>query len=189
MRAMAAAVSVVLAGCSAGPMIPAVPIALVPAQYDSVTMQLADMPASGGVLDLVRPPQGGYVSFVGARARNLTDGNVEIHGRLLDPQTNAIRFEDVRVVQLRRDGADPDAWLPDLRSYVNVANVAVCPSTGTGDLYNVPFTLQVELRETSTPRVGVASVAIMTACRQTDAQDLARCQCECAANFMLGKCP
>jgi hypothetical protein len=165
---------------------PSGPITVTPGSYDSVKATLTDL-AAGAAIDLIYPPQGGFVVFVGARVRNLTDGVVELRGRLLDA-TGALTAEDARTVAMRRDASDPFLWLPDLTSYTNVSNIPVCPSQSATDRFNVPFTLEVAVSEPSTGRSASGTVAVTTACRQLDPTQLALCRCECAGGFFLGKC-
>src|SRR5438309_8871887 len=101
------------AACSSSAPPPGTPITVTPAMYDATAMTLTDV-QPGSPIDLVKPPQGGFVLFVGARVHNLGDANVEIRGRLLDPTSGAIVAEDGRVGTMQRDTADGTLWLPDL---------------------------------------------------------------------------
>lgn len=174
-----------LLGCGASS--PGQPIAVTPAGYDAVAMTLTDL-ASGGPIDLVFPPQGGFVLFVGGRVRDLDDGNVQMRARMIDPGSQAIVAENTRVVALKRDAADANSWIPDLRSYQNVPNVTMCPSTSTTDLVDVELTLEVTVTELSSGRVGVSTLPSVPSCRQSDPKQLALCKCECAANWTPTKC-
>jgi hypothetical protein len=176
-----------LVGCGAAAPSPGEAITVTPASYDAVAMTLTDLQA-GAPMDLVFPPQGGFVLFVGGRVHNLSDGNVEMDARMLDPATQAVIAENKRVVTLQRDPADASTWLPDLRSYQNVPNVTMCPSTSTTDLFDVPLTLEVTVTELVSKRVGTAMLATVPSCRQTDARQLALCKCECAGNWTPTKC-
>ena len=172
-------------GCGAAS--PSQPITITPAAYDAVTMTLTDL-APGASLDLVFPPQGGFVLFVGGRVQGLDDGTVQMRARMIDPASQMTVAENTRVVALKRDSADAASWIPDLRSYQNVPNVTMCPSTSTTDLFDVPLTLELTATELSSGRVGTATLTSTPSCRQTDAKQLALCQCECAANWTPTKC-
>jgi hypothetical protein len=174
-----------LAGCGgAGTPPPTDPIVVTPTQYDAKAMMQAEL-ADGAAVDLIYPPQGGFVLFVGAIATNVdpAQSTLQLLGRILDPGGNEIA-RDTRTVTLTQSGTE---WVPDLRSYINVSNIAICPSSSTTDRYNQPFTLEVMLTE-PTGRSGKGSRAVTLECRQTDPKQLALCQCECAANYSLGKC-
>jgi len=165
---------------------PGNPIAVVPTSYDPVAMTQSAL-ADGGPLDLVRPPQGGFVLFLGAIARDVGDTTVTLHGALLDPSGSKLA-EDTRTVSLVASPDDPTAFVPDLRSFTSVANVAVCPSTTTTDRFNQPFQVEVDVTEVSTRRTGSATVSVVPMCRQSDPTVLKLCQCECAANYSPMKC-
>ena len=174
-----------LVGCGASA--PGGAISVTPASYDAAAMTLTDLP-SGAPIDLVFPPQGGFVLFVGGRVHNLADGNVEMRARMIDPGSQAVIAENTRVVALKRDAADATSWIPDLRSYQNVPNVTMCPSTSTTNLFDVPLTLEVTVTELTSGLVGTATVPSVPSCRQTDARQLALCKYECAGNWTPTKC-
>jgi hypothetical protein len=181
--------SLLSAACGSPVKAPPDPTALdvTPGAYHLDSQTLADL-ADGDVVDLIRPPQGGFVIFVGARVRNLHDPTVELRGRLLNPSSGALVTEEGRVVDLNPTPGDPTVWLPDLRSYTNVSNVPVCPASTNQDSYGVPFSLEVRVTEKISGRAGVGRRKVTLACRQSDAAQLQLCQCECAAGFVLGKC-
>jgi hypothetical protein len=162
-------------------------IGVTPAMYQPTTMTLTPV-ADGDAIDLTKPPQGGFVLFVGARVMGLSSGTVELRGRLIDPSTGKVEAEDRRTVEMMRSTDDATVWIPDLRSFINVANVPVCPSTSTVDRVDKPFQLEVQVTERATNRVGTAVRQVVPSCRQTDAPTQTLCQCECQANFTIGKC-
>ena len=176
-----------LLGCGAGSPSAGGPITITPAGYDATAMSLNDL-AAGAPIDLVFPPQGGFVLFVSGRVHGLADGNVEMRARMLDPGSQAVIAENKRVVALQHDPADASSWIPDLRSFQSVPNVTMCPSSSTTDLFGVTMTLELTVAEQSSGRVGMATVATVPSCRQSDAKQLALCKCECGANFMPAKC-
>lgn len=176
--------AIALAGCSGKAM--SDPIVVTPAEYDAKAM--AEIPlADGAPIDLVRPPQGGFVVFVGAQVKNLDEKTVELDGQLRDA-AGALVSEDKRTVTMVVDPSDPTISEPDLRSYTGVANIAVCPSTASTDRYNMPMTLSLTVTEPGSGRRGLATIKVTPSCRQTDATELMQCQCECAAGYTLGKC-
>ena len=182
-----ALLTLALLGCGAGSPSSGAPITITPAAYDAAAMTLTDL-APGAPIDLVFPPQGGFVLFVGGRVHGLSDGNVEMSARILDPQSQAVIAENKRVVTLQHDPADATGWIPDLRSYQNVPNVTMCPSTSTTDLFGVPLTLELTVTELSSRMMGMTTLSTVPSCRQSDAKQLALCQCECAGNWTPTKC-
>jgi hypothetical protein len=182
-----AVLTLALVGCGAAAPSSGEPITITPAAYDAAAMTLTDL-ASGGPIDLVFPPQGGFVLFVGGRVHGLADGNVEMSARMLDPGSGAVIAENQRVVTLQRDATDATTWIPDLRSYQNVPNVTMCPSTSSTDLFDVPLTLELTVTELASKRVGTTTLPAVPSCRQTNATQLALCKCECAGNWTPTKC-
>ena len=176
-----------LLGCGAGAPSPGAPLTVTPASYDAAAMTLTDL-APGGPIDLVFPPQGGFVLFVGGRVRGLDNGNVEMRARMIDPGSGAVIAENKRVVTLQRDPADAASWIPDLRSFQNVPNVTMCPSTSATDRFDVTLTLELTVTELSSGRAGMATLPTVPSCRQSDAKQLALCRCECGANWTPTRC-
>ncbi len=180
MRPSLIAAVMLLGACHSEP--PANPITLEPMQYDALTLKQS---AIAGTLDLVRPPQGGFVSFVGWSAQAISEETVLLKGRILDPSGAKIA-EDARTVALVRDG---DSWVPDLRSYLNVSNITLCPFAGPDDRQEKMFKLEIELYEPSSRRSGMGTRDITLTCTHiSDATMRKQCACECAGNFVLGKC-
>jgi hypothetical protein len=161
------------------------PLAVDPAMY-ALDMTLVDL-HDGDTIDLLYPPQGGFVLFAGAKVRHLAESVVELRGRLLGLDGTP-HGEDVRTVAMITSLSDPTIATPDLKSYLSVANIPVCPSTSTTDLYDKMYLLEVQVTELQSKRVGVGRRMVTASCRQSDATQLALCRCECGANFMIGKC-
>jgi hypothetical protein len=156
-----------------------------PTVYDNQKLTQTVL-SDGDPLDLVRPPQGGFVSFVAARVRGLSDATVELRGRLLLGDREVT--QEGRVVDLQRSSSEPDVWLPDLRSFTNVSNMPVCPHADTEDRMDRDYTLEVSVVEKKSGKRGVGRRKVATRCRQTDAFLLELCRCECAGGYYLGKC-
>jgi hypothetical protein len=176
-----------VSGCGkpAGPQ-PSDPIEVTPAMY------LADKTLSdvhdGDQISLEFPPQGGHVLFVGARAKGLSETLVTLRGRLRSAEDNSIFAEESRTVGFNPSPEDPTMWIPDLRSFSNVSNVPVCPSYTSYDLYNHTFVLEVTVTELTSMRTAMATRKVIPSCLQTVPGSLSYCQCDCAANYVLGKC-
>lgn len=176
---------VVLAGCGSRPAA-GTAIGVTPTEYDAKALTQSEI-AEGAAVDLIAPPQGGFVLFIGAALREVGEPTVQLRGALLDG-SGAVIAEDVRTSSLRPSAADPAVLTPDLRSYMNVSNIGVCPSRTATDRFGQPLTLQVTVTEPSSGRSGSATRTVVPSCTQGTAADIAFCQCECAANFVLGKC-
>jgi hypothetical protein len=180
-----------LAGCAAGNGTPppgdgAAPLEVTPAEYAAAAMSLTPL-GDGDPLDLVQPPQGGDVVFVGALVRGLSDPSVQLAGRLLDAG-GAELFHDARTVTFAPSPSDPQVMQPDLRSYLNVANITVCPAQSAVSFDGLAVTLEVTVTELVSGRTGSGRRALTLACRQSDATAKALCACQCAANYVIGMC-
>jgi hypothetical protein len=151
--------------------------------YDAQSMTMSDL-HQGDAVDLVRPPQGGYVVFIGTRVMGLESGLVSLDATIGD---GGGAGEDHRTVMLVTAG--DGSFMPDLRGIAGVANVAMCPSTASSDRYGHPFTLDLTVTELETRRMGEGKLTVQPVCRQADATKLSDCQCVCQAGFVLGKCP
>lgn len=143
----------------------------------------ADHPLTdGAVIDLVLPPQGGRVLFVGVRATNLDPCEAELSGVLRDLDTQQVRF-DTRTVNLTPDGS---GWgrsaSGDLSSY---ANIPVCHNTWLEkDAYENDFELEVNLkdREGKTAQV---KLMVRPTCSEPAVYD--ECRCICRGGYVLGE--
>jgi hypothetical protein len=56
------------------------------------------------------------------------------------------------------------------------------------DRSGVPVQLEIEVKESSSGRVGKTRIEVTPACRGTDAMDQALCACQCEKGYTLGKC-
>jgi hypothetical protein len=179
------ALALVAAGCNSGPMGGALDVT--PSMYSYDQMALSRL-SDGDPIDLTHPPQGGFVLFVGAEVRNLHDATVQLSGKLYDATGTHLLGQDKRSVLFQPSKADPDVWVPDLRSYVNMSNIPVCPSADTDDRFNRAATIEITVVENSSGRSGSGRRQVLPSCRQADAMMLQLCQCECAAGFSIAKC-
>src|SRR5262249_38922707 len=85
-------------------------ITVVPTEYNASNATQAVL---GPTLDLVRPPQGGYVVFVGARVTGFAATTaVELTGNLRD-SNGVVISTDARTVTLQPDPNDANVWIPD----------------------------------------------------------------------------
>ncbi len=178
------ALAVAAAGCSSAP---AGPVSLTAAEYDPLTLLLTDL-GDGATLHLQAPPQGGQVVFVGARVRGLVERTVELEASLRAADGSTLG-EDQRATDFAPSADDASVFIPDLRSYAGVANVALCPSASATSVDGLAATLEVTVTESQSRRAGSASLSVVPRCTQSDATVLALCRCECAPGFTAGSCP
>lgn len=142
----------------------------------------------GVVLDIIEPPQGGRVSFVGARVKNIDPCGVNLVGELKDPVSGQVRFE-ARNVLLKPD-ADGFANIREGQT-ADYANIPLCFNTwAKQDIYGNEFELTVRVES---DRVVEASFTVSLQCTdRTFVGDVAEgvvldaCLCTCAEGYVLG---
>jgi hypothetical protein len=145
---------------------------------------LVDVAAGDAVL-LQPPPQGGYVVYAGARARNLKACNVDFQGQLIDMATGGLAGFDRRQANLV---AGPDGWgRPDGSQFANLANVNPCPDPSPNDVQGRTLLLQMQLTDQD-GRTLKLSTPVVPQCQLDDPGVQANCVCTCSANYSLGKC-
>jgi hypothetical protein len=186
MSARAAFAALALASCGGASPPSAASLDVAITMYDQTARQLTTV-NDGDTVDLVFPPQGGFVMFVGVKVRGLSSPNVRLEASLLDTNGTSLA-SDTRQLTLHPASNDATLWLPDLSSYVDVANITVCPSYDNVDRFGRPYQLECSVTELSTQRTGKTRRLVVPACRQTDVSLQQRCRCLCAANYTDGKC-
>jgi hypothetical protein len=141
----------------------------------------------GDPLPLVTPPQGGHVSFVATRARNVDPCHARISATLRSPRSGQIAQQESRDISLM---PTPDGWAePNLGDISSVANVPLCPDYGVEPIVDAAYALELGLVDTRGASLGGTVVrTVVPSCLQTDPFDNALCRCECKANYMLGGC-
>jgi len=163
---------------------PTLPIELVPGvAVDGKLVELHD----GDHLPLVTPPQGGHVSFIGVRARNVDVCHAKITARLISSQSGLIAAEESRSINLN---ASADGWAePNLSDISSVANVPLCPDYHDESIVDTSYKLVVRLEDS---RSGASACeierSVMPSCEQSADYERARCVCECQARYVLGVC-
>jgi len=163
---------------------PAAPIELVPGVSEKGEfLELHD----GDALPLVTPPQGGHVSFVGARARNVDPCRVRITATIRSTRTMRIIAEESRDISMI---PLPSGWAqPNLADISSVANVPLCPDYHDESIVDTDYTLEVRLVDTRGASLrGSVIRTIVPRCLEEDPYLNALCRCECRANYTLGSC-
>jgi hypothetical protein len=134
----------------------------------------------GGRLPLLTPPQGGKVSFVGVRVKNVTVCGATIQAALRDPCDGRVLGIERRPIAWRiaDDGFAEPAQPAEISDYVNLP---MCPNAGAErDVDGHPYSLEVRLYE----RTGRATERIVTVVPHCDDDlDPPRCRCECDADL------
>jgi len=143
--------------------------------------------ADGDALPLVTPPQGGHVSFVAVRARNVDPCRLYIAATIRNPRTTRIVAEEGRNIVLT---PLPSGWAePNLADRSSLANVPMCPDYSDESIVDTEYGLEVRLSDGRGAMFeGNVTRTIVPRCLQTDAFENAQCRCECRANYVLGSC-
>jgi hypothetical protein len=169
--------------CFVGDMTAAPELELVYRTTDGMAAPLAD----GGEVPLLFAPQGGFVLFVGARARNIDGCTLSASSALVDPATSAVLTFERRPVTL---APTADGWLepshPDQLS--NYSNLPACPLAGlTQAIDGVSYELQLQVLD-GMNRMAQKTVTVTPTCAEP--VHASQCQCQCAAGYVLGSaCP
>jgi hypothetical protein len=143
---------------------------------DGFSNTLVDV-AAGDPVPLVRPPQGGQVTYAAARVRNINRCSVQFRGRFRDPTTHNELGFDGRSADLI---VGSDGWgRPDVTQLSNLTNVALCPDNEpTRDNVGTPALLEMAIADQKGHSLTVTQSVVPT-CTGLDAAMVALCACEC----------
>jgi hypothetical protein len=138
---------------------------------------------SGASIQLVQPPQGGKMLFVGVRARNLDGCPLQITAALRDQCDDTVVSLERRPVVLEDDGS---GWgVPvDPIELNNYSNLPACPRAGNiRNIQGEPYLLRVRA-EDKAGREASAELMVTPVCGEPDRE---LCECECDVRFVLGE--
>jgi hypothetical protein len=156
-----------------------------------IDLQLVARGASGAAIPidegadvaLVFPPQGGRVTFVGARMTNVDPCYMNITGALRDPTSNAVRV-DKRTVNLTPVG-DGVHGAPNDADISSFANVPTCPNQWASiDLYDQTFQLEFSVTDRN-GKTAKKTIHVVPRCAEPDKE--VECRCICEAGYVLGR--
>lgn len=144
---------------------------------DGLSSVLADV-GDGDAVPLVRPPQGGQVTYAAMRVRNMNRCGVQLAGRFADPTTMAELGFDRRTVDLV---VGTDGWgRPDATHLSNLANIPLCPDNDpTRDDQGRAALLQLTAADQHGHTVTM-SASVVPTCTSPEAATRALCVCECS---------
>lgn len=196
------ALSLLLAGCPKPPPPPppscaaalgdpTQPMRLEPV-YIGVDARVRDLVGCGPI-DIVPPPQGGQVFYVGVRATNLDGCGALIEAALRDPESGGILGADRRTVNLvslsSRPGWGTTGTDGDLvtAGFSDFANITICPNVNGRDIQRLAGRLEITLKDVHGQRATIA-LDVMPRCAQRDPVGNALCECTCAANATMDRC-
>jgi len=141
----------------------------------------------GDALPLVTPPQGGHVSFVAVRVRNVDACGVRLTARLRSQTTRLIAGQDARDIAVVEQS---DGWaMPNVADVSRVANVPLCPDYDDESIVDVPHTLEVMVQDgRGASAAGQVQRTVVPRCQQVNGAEAAGCRCECSGSYTLGRC-
>jgi hypothetical protein len=146
--------------------------------------QLVDL-VEGGTIDMILPPQGGRVVFVGAVLTNIEACYVELSGAMRDNVTNQVRV-DQRTTNLSPiDGGFGGPVAADISTF---SNIPLCPNQwASSAVYGTSFELTVSVIDRD-GRSASQSLQVTPSCAEPMFE--AECSCQCQQDYMLGEaCP
>jgi hypothetical protein len=142
--------------------------------------------ADGDSIPMEPPPQGGFVSYIGAAARNLDGCNVNLAGTLRDPATGDELGFDARDTNLV---VGADGWgRNDASDNSNESNVNVCPDYTPVDRVNGTFNLEMKVTDRAGRTASVTHPVKLVCDPSLSPMESALCVCTCSANYVLGRC-
>jgi hypothetical protein len=176
------------AAVDAGPDAASEPLEVVP-----LALVLTDQPTQvvneGDTLTLRFPPQGGFVLWTTAKARDLTTAHAEIRSRLRRLKTNVIVSEESRTPDMGPVPGEPGWFEAAPLTLRNVNHIPMCPTYENEPILGEAFVLEVTVSELDdqnqhTGRSGTATRTVTVAC----AEGALSCECECSVGYVLGGC-
>jgi hypothetical protein len=164
-------------------------LVILPAQFVEEDMPMR-MLGEGDPIDLWAAPQGGHVVLVAAKVKYFQGDTAILRVRVRYPDTPFIVAEEARTMKMVPVPGEPDTMQPDLHTRTQVAHVPLCPDYDPMDIVNRPleFVVQVTSSTGEVRQSGDATLQLYPSCAASVAGK-AFCQCECSANYVLGKCP
>jgi hypothetical protein len=148
---------------------------------DGTALELSD----GDSIDLIRPPQGGHVVFIGGRATGLCGDNARLRGNVYFLDGTFVARES-RTLDFEPIDELPAWGRPDYFSIAGLANVPVCPNNTGRPLLGQTLRVEAEVED----RGGVTaagSVEVTLRCAQAEPGCLALCECECAEDYDIAE--
>lgn len=145
--------------------------------------------SDGDAIELWGAPQGGHVSRIGARVTGLGTDTALLVARLRDPTTDAVIAEGTRTSPMVDAPDVPGAKQPDPSSMYNLVHLALCPDNDGQAIAGVERVLELAVTELYGDfSEGSTRVRVVPTCLMPPGPEHDSCECECAADYTLGKC-
>ncbi|KYF82149.1 hypothetical protein BE11_25680 [Sorangium cellulosum] len=154
-------------------------------QMEVIALDSSDVarPVSDGDgVDIIMPPQGGRVIFLGVRATNLSACGVKLSGSLRDTESGRVMSES-RTVNLRPTG---DGWGASVDADISTfANVGVCPNNWSGrNMFDEDYEIVVQVTDRDGRKVEQVR-QVRPACNEPEFE--VECRCICKHGYILGE--
>ncbi|MGK3984864.1 hypothetical protein WME99_17590 [Sorangium sp. So ce136] len=138
--------------------------------------------SDGDGIDIIMPPQGGRVLFLGVRATNLSACGVQLSGSLRDLDSGRVMSES-RTVNLKPTG---DGWGASVDTDISTfANVGVCPNNWSGrNIFDEDYEIVVQVKDRE-GRMAKEVRQVRPACNEPEFE--VECRCICKHGYILGE--
>ena len=161
---------------------PALPIeAVVTLDINGTMIDVTD----GEAVDVLPPPQGGFVVYGAVRVRNVDPCGVLLKGAFRDamPPGAVLSDFDRRSADLHARG---DGWYePPSIDFASVPNIPVCPDNTGGSLLGKKVLLEINLTDREKRSVTVSQAVTL---RCPPGACFAECSCICGPGYQPDKC-
>ncbi|XXX75505.1 hypothetical protein WMF30_48435 [Sorangium sp. So ce134] len=156
-----------------------------PTQIEVIALDSSDVArpvADGDGVDIIMPPQGGRVLFLGVRATNLNACGVQLTGALRDTESGRVMSE-ARTVNLKPTG---DGWGASVDVDISTfANVGVCPNNWSSrDIFDQDYEIEVQVKDRE-GRTASQIMQVRPACNEPEFE--VECRCVCKHGYILGE--
>ncbi len=144
--------------------------------------------AQGDMVQMLFPPQGGRVVFVGVDATNVDGCALQLTGAIRDLKTQEVRV-DSRTINLIPTGGGRGVSGKTGESVAaaiaNFANVAVCPNEWSAtNLYGTLYGLEVTVKDREGRQL-TKKLEVTPVCGEP--ARAAECECICQGGYVLGQ--
>ncbi|WP_437576158.1 hypothetical protein [Sorangium sp. So ce887] len=138
--------------------------------------------SDGDGVDIIMPPQGGRVIFLGVRATNLSACGVQLSGSLRDTESGRVMSES-RTVNLKPTG---DGWGASVDADISTfANVGVCQNNWSSrDIFDQDHEIEVQVKD-GEGRTARQTLRVRPACNEPELE--VECRCICKHGYILGE--
>ncbi|MGO9836397.1 MAG: hypothetical protein ACLP1X_19525 [Polyangiaceae bacterium] len=160
-----------------------------PPEFQIIALQAGDIISTvddGGTVEMLLPPQGGRVIFVGVRATNIDGCGLQLTAALRDESNGEVRPDSRTIDLLVEDGGWGASGTGAVSTAIsNFSNIPVCPNEWSAtNIYGNRYGLEVTVQDRE-GRELTHKIVVTPECGQP--ANLAECLCICKAGYVLGQ--